>query len=193
VPQKAGTIDYCVSSVTTAPLLLSLAAVVSADQALFVMRERLTTWSEQPCPTGTLGRNLSYTELRVVEDGTAEVRTWRVPACTNPPRDWTRAPGSKRRTLRISRADYDRFRELLAGPNVQRLTSFHNAGPGVGDYELQIARVSGTQRISIVSLMPEHDELRRDPTLLRLICEAKHFALRPEPQWCAPATRQRED
>jgi hypothetical protein len=59
-----------------------------------------------------------------------------------------------------------------------------NSGPGVGDYEIEIYRASWIQRISVVALMPEHIELRRDPTLLRIICAAKHIAGLPQAGWC---------
>ena len=67
---------------------------------------------------------------------------------------------------------------------MKSLRDFLNAGGGVGDYDIEIHRSSGVQRIPIVSLMPEHDELKRDPTLLQVICEAKRIAGDKRPPWC---------
>jgi hypothetical protein len=172
-----------------AAFLCGLAAVAVADSAgrpVFTMCERRASWVKQSCPDGTLVKDLSYSALSVLDDGTAKERTWAVAACMNPTHawDWKPPSGSTLRTFRAEPTAYGRFTQLLDDPNLKRVTSFRNAGPGVGDYELEIAHASGTQRISVVSLLPEHVELRRDPTLLRLICAAKQVAGIPEPRWC---------
>ncbi len=63
-----------------------------------------------------------------------------------------------------------------------------NAGSGVGDFEIEIPRSDSTQRIPIVSFMPQHYSLREHPAITYIICEAKaveqgalHDAL---PRWC---------
>jgi len=177
------------ASLARALLLAGLAAVAAADsvgKVVFTIRERLATWAKEQCPAGTLAKDLSFSELRIFDGGDAEERTWNIAACGNPAnaRDWTPPSGSKLRKFRVTSAEYQRFRQFLDDPNVVRLTSFLNAGPGVGDYELAVYRVSGTQRIPVMALMPDHVDLRRDPTLLRLICGAKRIAGVPEPGWC---------
>jgi hypothetical protein len=59
-----------------------------------------------------------------------------------------------------------------------------NAGFGVGDYDIEIHRTSGVQKIPVVSFLPEHDSLKRDNTLLRVICEAKEIAGDKRTAWC---------
>ncbi len=163
-------------------ILLFFAACAFADNAghaVFTMRERLATWgAKERCPDGTLAKDRSYSKLAIYVGGEAEERTWVVPACTDPEHccDWKPLAASKLRKFRIPPAEYHQFDQLLSDPNVARLTSFLNAGPGVGDYEIEIHRAAGVQRISGVSLMPDHIELRRDSTLLRLICGAKQIA-----------------
>jgi hypothetical protein len=168
--------------------LTSLEGVVSADDPLCAIRERLTTWKQQQCPAGVSRINVSYSELRVFVTEQAEERTWRVSGCSSAPdpRDWTVPAGSKLRKFRLAPSEYQRFKALLETPNVNGLSSFMNAGPGVADYEIEIYRASGVQRISVVALMPEHVELRRDPTLLRLICAAKQLGALPQRSWCLP-------
>jgi hypothetical protein len=51
-----------------------------------------------------------------------------------------------------------------------------NAGPGVGDFKITIARPAGTQNIEVLSLSPSRFELVNDPSLLHLICKAKEMA-----------------
>src|SRR5262245_2768914 len=176
-------------SMTGAVLLAaftSFEAADSADNPLLTIRERLTTSQRQQCPSGTLSNDVSFSELRVFAREQGEERTWRVAGCTSAtdPRDWTAPSGSKLRKFRVAPPEYQRLKALLDSSSVNNLTSFMNAGPGVGDYEIEISRPSGVQRISVVALMPEHVELRRDPTLLRLICAAKQIAAIPRPSWC---------
>ena len=64
---------------------------------------------------------------------------------------------------------------------------FMNAGPGVGDYEIEIHRVSGIQTIGVISLSPNHFQLQQDPTLLQLICAAKAIAGDKREEWCPGA------
>jgi hypothetical protein len=163
-----------------------LEVVVSADDPLLAIRERLTSSKQQQCPSGMPGKDVSYSELRVFTSEQAEERTWRVTGCSSAtdPRDWKAPGGSRLRKFRLAPNEYQRLKALLESPNVGSLGSFMNAGPGVGDYEVEIYRPSGVQRISVVALMPEHVELRRDPTLLRLICAAKQLSVVPQPSWC---------
>ena len=64
-----------------------------------------------------------------------------------------------------------------------------NAGPGVGDFKVAIARPAGTQNIDVVSLGPNHFELVNDPALIHVICKAKEMARISSrsgelPDWC---------
>lgn len=177
-------------------ILLFFAACVFADNAghaVFTMRERPATREAQRCPDGTLGSDRSYSELTIYVGGEAEERTWAVPACTDPKHccDWKPLTASKLRKSKIPPAEYHQFEQLLSDPNVARLTDFMNAGPGVGDYEIEVRRASGVQRISVVSLMPDHTELRHDSTLLRLICGAKQIAEGTTPGWCTGVLSER--
>jgi hypothetical protein len=166
--------------------LTSVQGVVAADTPLLILRERLSTWSEQRCSSGMLARDVSYLELRVYVGEQGEERTWHVAGCGRAPepRDWKPPAGSALRRFGVASADYRRLKTLLDSPSGNSVSPFMNSGPGVGDYEIEIYRASGIQRISVVALMPEHIELRRDPTLLRIICAAKHIAGLPQAGWC---------
>ena len=173
----------------TIALLAVLAVCGSADtvgKPWFTVRERLENWAKGSCPAGTLGVELSYSELIVFDDGKATQVSWEVPACSYPTRawEWTPPASSKMRRFSLPTSDIDRLRKLLDSPNVKGLTMFLNAGPGVGDYEIEIARASGVQKIPVVSLPPDHYELRRDPALLHVICRAKELAGGERPRWC---------
>jgi hypothetical protein len=69
---------------------------------------------------------------------------------------------------------------FLDRPEVKAVGDFMNAGPGVGDYEIEIHRTSGMQRIHVFSFVPE----QRDRSVLRMICEAKQIAGDEHPAWC---------
>ena len=67
-----------------------------------------------------------------------------------------------------------------------------NAGPGVGDFKIVIARPGGTQTIEVASLSPDHFQLVDDPSLIHLICKAKEIARVASrsgepPDWCTNA------
>jgi hypothetical protein len=65
-------------SMTGAVLLAaftSFEVVDSADNPLLTIRERLTTSKRQQCPSGTLGNDVSYSELRVFAGEQGEERT----------------------------------------------------------------------------------------------------------------------
>jgi hypothetical protein len=81
-------------------------------------------------------------------------------------------------------ATLDQLKRFLDNPEVKSLVGFMNAGFGVGDYDIEIHRTSGVQKIPVVSFLPEHDSLKRDNTLLRVICEAKVIAGDKPPAWC---------
>src|SRR5258708_17704908 len=67
---------------------------------------------------------------------------------------------------RLSASELEQFKLFLNRPDVQRLHSFMNAGPGVGDFQIAITRASGAQNIDVAFLSPNHFQLVDDPSLL---------------------------
>jgi hypothetical protein len=70
--------------------------------------------------------------------------------------------------------------------------SFMNAGPGVGDFKIAIARPAGLQNVDVLSLMPDHVQLVKYPALIHLICKAKDMGRIASnsgelPSWCRDA------
>jgi len=156
-------------------------------QPLFVVRERVhPLLGSLECSQGRVVYSLSYSVITVFTDGEGTRTVWRVPPCSDPARamGWTAPADSNIRNFSLSQRALDQLRKFLDRPEVERLRDFLNAGPGVGDYDIEIHRASEVQQIPVVSLMPEHDELKRDPTLLRVICKAKEIAGDERPTWC---------
>lgn len=153
---------------------------------LFVVRERLLQPTGTFCPEGRIVVGLSYSEITVSNGGQVQHAAWTVPACSDPAhaREWAAPAGNKVRRFSLPPVVLDQLKGFLDSAEVRTVRDFLNAGPGVGDYEIEIHRASGTQRIPVVSLMPEHDELKRDPTLLLLICKAKEIGGDERPHWC---------
>jgi hypothetical protein len=127
--------------------------------------------------------NLSYSELTVFSDRHVAQVSWVMPACSKPANDrgWNPPASSKVRRFTLPPADYEGLQRFLVGPEVKALTSFTNASYG---YEIEIRRPSGLQTVSVVSLLPNHVELQRNPTLLCVICRAKAIAGDEHPRWC---------
>jgi hypothetical protein len=167
-------------------LLATCAYSRSVRGPLFSVRERQRKPANVTCPIGLLMVNLLYSELTVFHDGQVTQVSWVMPACSHPADAWGWTPpaGSKVRRFTLRRGYYEGLQRFLDGPKVKALRSFMNAGGGVGDYEIEIHRLSGLQTVSVVSLLPNHDELRRNPTLLRVICRAKDIAGDEHPGWC---------
>lgn len=93
---------------------------------------------------------------------------------------------------RLSTPEFEQFRIFLDRADVRGIQSFMNAGPGVGDFKVTIARPAGTQDIEVVSLSPNHVRLVDDPSLIHLICRAKELARIASrsgelPGWCRNA------
>jgi hypothetical protein len=122
----------------------------------------------------------------VFSDGQAKEVIWSVPPCSPPElaSEWKAPAASKDRRFALPAGGLDQLRGFLDRPEVESLTDFMNAGPGVGDYDIEIYRPSRMQRIQVLSLMPNHYELKRDPTLLRVICKSKQIAGEELPDWC---------
>jgi len=90
---------------------------------------------------------------------------------------------------RLSELEFEQFKVFLDRADVQAIQSFMNAGPGVGDFKVAIARPDGTQNIDVVSLSPNHFQLINDPALVHVICKAKEIARMSSssgelPDWC---------
>jgi hypothetical protein len=153
---------------------------------LFVVRERVPLISSLNCPLGRVVYGISYSVITVFADGKGTNVVWSVPPCSDPARasDWTAPADGKAQNFALSQSTLAQLRNCLDRPEVAQLRDFMNAGGGVGDYEIEIHRASGVQQTLVMSLMPEHDELKRDPTLLQLICKAKEIAGDERPRWC---------
>jgi len=93
---------------------------------------------------------------------------------------------------RLSVPEFDQLKTFLDRADVQGIQPFMNAGPGVGDFKIAIARPAGTQNIDVVSLSPNHFQLVNDPALIHLVCKAKQMARMSSrsaelPEWCRNA------
>jgi hypothetical protein len=129
--------------------------------------------------------SVSISELTVLDDGTVKYRL--APGCPSRiiPADlaksheaaesWTGSQATERvYEYSLPPAKFARLKELLDRQEVTHaMGSFMNAGPGVGDFEIEISRSDATQRIPILSFMPQHYELREHPAITYVICEAK--------------------
>ena len=85
--------------------------------------------------------------------------------------------------------EIEHLKAFLDRPDVKGIGSFMNAGPGVGDFKIAIARASGTQNIEVLSLMPNHVQLVKYAALIHLVCQAKDMARISSksgepPDWC---------
>lgn len=154
---------------------------------LLVVRERVHPLiGSLNCPQGRVVYGISYSVITVFTDGKGTNIVWSVPPCSDPARagDWTAPADGKAQNFALSQSALAQLRSFLDRPEVAQLRDFMNASVGVGDYDIEIHRASGVQRIPVMSLMPEHDELKRDPTLFLLICKAKGIGGDKRPHWC---------
>ncbi len=92
----------------------------------------------------------------------------------------------------LSVADFQRFSGYLDSDEVKGICGLYpNAGPGVGDFEIEITRHSGVQKIGVISLSPRRvQNSPREIPLVLLICKAKDIAHRASksamvPDWCS--------
>jgi hypothetical protein len=141
---------------------------------------------------------ITYAETTVLDSREIVYRVSSVVPCLgqvgDPPfaRRWEGPSGTAsvfRHTL--SALEFERFKVFLDRADVQGIHSFMNAGPGVGDFKIAIARPAGMQNLEVLSLNPDHFQLVKDPSLIHLICKAKELAraaARGElPEWCRNA------
>lgn len=152
-------------------------------RVLFAVRERLHPHDGPvTCAPGKLvAYRLDYSELKVFTDRVAELRAWSVPPCSKPEDAFAwNAPAGGAQRFSIPPDQFDQLKRFLDEPEVKSLTDFMAASEGAGDYEIEIERSSGTQKILVLGLTPT----QRDATLVRVICEAKELAGDERPSWC---------
>jgi len=168
-------------------LLLAISVSGSAATPTLIVHERTQrpSGAALSCP-GKLSVTLSLSTVTFFDDGEVTQLAWTIPACSDPApaRRWTPPAGTQVRRSKLQPGDKVALQRFLDLAEAKALTDFMNAGPGVGDYEIEIRRALGIQKLSVLSLMPEHDQLRHDPTLLRLICGAKELSGAERPRWC---------
>jgi hypothetical protein len=166
---------------------------------LLIVRERLETIGSFNCRVGLVVYGLSYSELTVFSNGQVQKVNWSVPPCSDPAlasewkvpalaSEWKAPVGSKIRRFMLSQSSIKQLQSFLDRPEVRDMSDFFNAGPGVGDYDIEIHRASGVQRVPVLSLMPSNISLKQDPTLLCVICRAKEIGGDERPPWCADLT-----
>jgi hypothetical protein len=179
-------------------MLLWRGAVFPQDRPLFVLHERLVD-ARHPnpsCKPAPYERVTNYAEVSVFKNRDIVYRTSSEAHCEGAAGDpsWARrweAPSGIASTFRytLSLAEFEQFKLFIDRPDVKGIESFMNAGPGVGDFKITIARSSSSQKIDVVSLMPNHYSLIANPALTQLICMAKAMAQRRPisgelPAWC---------
>jgi hypothetical protein len=159
----------------------------SMPNPLLIVRERLTTIGTLNCREGFVHHGFSYSELTVFSDGQVQKVNWSVPPCSDPASasEWKAPVGSNARRFVLPQGALEQLQSFLDRPEVRDLRDFMNAGFGVGDYDIEIHRASGVQKIPVLSLMPSHYSLKQNPTLLRVICRAKEIGGDEQPPWCA--------
>lgn len=172
------------------------------DHPLFTQQERQSHSAARPnplCQPTPYETPITYSELTVFDSGEVVYRTSAVAPCLgqvgNPP--WGlrwEAPGGPQSVFRykLSALELTELRTFLDRADVKAIRSFMNAGPGVGDFKIAIARPAGTQNIDVVSLMPQHVQLLEYPALRHLICKAKDMGRIASnsgelPAWCRDA------
>lgn len=168
--------------------LVALSAMEPTGRVVFTMLEHVTSWA------GAEYRS-SYSELRFLDNGEGEERTWTPGRYTGMlDAEYYRPPSwSTIRKFRLAPKDYQRFRRFLDTNAVKNIgPSNMNAGPGVGDYRIEIQRAAQVQGISVGALLPSHVEYRKDPTLLQLVCGAKKIAGLTLPAWCSKVSTEQQ-
>lgn len=172
------------------------------DRPLFAQQERDVDRAPHPnplCKQAPYERVTNYSELTVFDSREVVYRTSREARCDGEAGDpawmlrWEAPSGiasSFRYTLSVP--EFERFKLFLDRSDVKGVESFMNAGPGVGDFKITIARPSGSRNIDVVSLMPNHYSLVTNPAMIEIICIAKEMARRSPnsgelPDWCRNA------
>ena len=172
------------------------------DQPLLTQHERQLHSAARPnplCKPSPYETSNTYSELTVFDSRVVIYQISKIVSClgqiVDPP--WAvrwDAPGGTKAVFRhrLSVPELEHLKSFLDRADVKGIGSFMNAGPGVGDFKIAIARPSGTQNIEVVSLMPNHVQLVKYPALIHLICKAKDMARISSksgelPNWCKNA------
>lgn len=161
----------------------------ATQQPLLIVRERVSVQpvvGSLPCMEGRVHHGFSYSVITVFTNGKGTNVAWDVPPCSEPARaiGWTVPAYGKTQNFALSQSTLAQLRNFLDSPEVARLRDSMSATTGVGDYDIEIQHASGAQRIPVMGLGPHSDELKRDPTLLLLICKAKEIAGDERQPWC---------
>jgi hypothetical protein len=167
---------------------------------LFTQHERQSRAAARPnplCRPEPYETPITYSQVTVFDSGEVvyqisnEVHCLRQQVGDPPLALRWEAPGGTAAVFRyrLSALEFQRFKAFLDRADVQGIHSFMNAGPGVGDFKVAIARPAGTQNIDVVSLSPNHFQLVNDPALIHVICKAKEMARISSnsgelPDWC---------
>lgn len=188
--------------------LLIIGAFVSCadahpqDRPLFTQQERQSHSVARPnplCKPSPYETPITYSELTVFDSGEVVYQTSAVAPCLGQAGDppWgLRWEGPSSSTFvfryRLSALEFTQLKTFLDRADVKEISSFMNAGPGVGDFKIAIARPTGIQNIDVLSLMPNHVQLVKDPALIHLICKAKDMGRIASnsgelPGWCRDA------
>jgi hypothetical protein len=176
--------------------------VFPQDHPLLTQHERQLHSSARPnplCKPSPYETSITYSELTVFDSGEVKYEISTVVPClgqvVDPPWGlrWD-APGGTKAVFqyRLSLPELEHLKTFLDRQDVKGIGLFMNAGPGVGDFKIAIARASGTQNIEVLSLMPNHVQLVKYPALIHLICRAKDMARFSSksgelPDWCRNA------
>ena len=153
---------------------------------LFTQHERQSHAAARPnplCRPEPYETPITYSEVTVFDSREVVYRISTVVPClgqvVDPPlaRRWEAPSGTAAVfRYRLSGRSSSSSRSFLIARTYRAFGSFMNAGPGVGDFKVAIARPAGTQNIEVVSLSPNHFQLVNDPSLIHLICKAKEMA-----------------
>src|SRR5437879_6713606 len=172
------------------------------DRPLLTQYERHSRAPTRPnplCKPSPYETPVTYSELTVFDSGEVVYRTSAVAPCLGQAADppwglrWD-APGGSKSLFRykLSGLEFNQLEMFLDRADVKGISSFMNAGPGVGDFKIAITRPDGIQNIDVLSLMPDHVQLLKYPALIHLICKAKDIGRVVSnsgelPSWCRDA------
>jgi len=172
------------------------------DQPLLTQHERQSHSTARPnplCKPSPYETPITYSELTVFDSREVVYQISTVVPCLGEVADppwgmrWDAPNGTKAAfRYRLSAAEFEHLKTFLDRADVKGIDSFMNAGPGVGDFKITITRPSGTQNIEVLSLLPNHDQLVKNPALIHLVCRAKDLARISSksgelPDWCRNA------
>jgi hypothetical protein len=172
------------------------------DRPLFTQHERQSHAAARPnplCKPSPYETPISYSELTVFDSGEVVYQTSAVAPClgqaVDPPWGlrWDAPSGATSVfRYRLSSLELTQLKTFLDRADVKGIGSFMNAGPGVGDFKIAIARPAGLQNVDVLSLMPDHVQLVKYPALIHLICMAKEMGRIASnsgelPGWCSDA------